>query len=152
MKEVNKKINVIIMSEMWKGLWMSLEYFLREKVTLNYPYEKGPQSKKFRGEHMLRKYENGEERCIGCKLCEAICPAEAISIDGERREDGSRKTTRYDIDMTKCIFCGLCEESCPVGAIVEGSNAEYAKESHEELIYVKAKLIENGEKWEKEIS
>ena len=98
----------------------------KPKVTLNYPYEKGPLSPRFRGEHALRRYPNGEERCIACKLCEAICPAQAITIEAEPRDDGSRRTTRYDIDMTKCIYCGFCQEACPVDAIVEGPNFEFA--------------------------
>ena len=117
-------------------------------VTINYPYEKGKISPRFRGEHALRRYPNGEERCIACKLCEAICPALAITIDAEEREDGSRRTTKYDIDMTKCIYCGLCQEACPVDAIVQGPNYEFATETHEELIYNKQKLLDNGERWE----
>ena len=106
-----------------------MKYFFRPKATLNYPHEKGPLSPRFRGEHALRRYANGEERCIACKLCEAICPAQAITIDAEPREDGSRRTTRYDIDMTKCIYCGFCQEACPVDAIVEGPNFEFATET-----------------------
>ena len=117
-------------------------------VTINYPYEKGKISPRFRGEHALRRYPNGEERCIACKLCEAICPALAITIDAEEREDGSRRTTKYDIDMTKCIYCGLCQEACPVDAIIQGPNYEFATETHEELIYNKQKLLDNGERWE----
>jgi NADH-quinone oxidoreductase subunit I len=124
----------------------------RSKVTINYPYEKGYLSPRFRGEHALRRYPNGEERCISCKLCEAICPAQAITIEGNVREDGSRRTTRYDIDMTKCIYCGFCEESCPVDAIVEGPNFEFATETREELMYDKQKLLANGARWETEIA
>ncbi|RDK43080.1 NADH-quinone oxidoreductase [Aspergillus phoenicis ATCC 13157] len=120
--------------------------------TIFYPFEKGPISPRFRGEHALRRYPTGEERCIACKLCEAICPAQAITIEAEEREDGSRRTTRYDIDMTKCIYCGYCQESCPVDAIVETSNAEYATETREELLYNKEKLLANGDKWEPEIA
>ncbi|EMS53767.1 NADH dehydrogenase [ubiquinone] iron-sulfur protein 8, mitochondrial [Triticum urartu] len=124
--------------------------FLTEMI--NYPFEKGPLSPRFRGEHALRRYDTGEERCIACKLCEAICPAQAITIEAEEREDGSRRTTRYDIDMTKCIYCGFCQEACPVDAIVEGPNFEFSTETHEELLYDKEKLLENGDRWETEIA
>ena len=121
-------------------------------ATLNYPHEKGAISSRFRGEHALRRYSNGEERCIACKLCEAVCPALAITIEAEPRDDGSRRTTRYDIDMLKCIYCGFCQEACPVDAIVEGPNFEFAAETREELYYNKDKLLANGDRWEKEIS
>ncbi len=130
---------------------MTMQYFFRRKVTLNYPFEKGVLSPRFRGEHALRRYITGEERCIACKLCEAICPAQAITIDSEMRFDHSRRTTRYDIDLTKCIFCGFCQEACPVDAIVETSNFEYAVESREELLYNKEKLLKNGDLWDMEI-
>ena len=120
----------------------------KKKYTINYPYEKGPVSPRFRGEHALRRYPNGEERCIACKLCEAICPAQAITIEAEERFDGSRRTTKYDIDMLKCIYCGLCQEACPVDAIVETSNFEFATETRRELYYTKEKLLENGAKYE----
>ncbi len=142
----------LLLIEFVKGMWLTLKYFFRAKVTLNYPYERGPLSPRFRGEHALRRYANGEERCIACKLCEAVCPALAITIEAEPREDGSRRTTRYDIDMTKCIYCGLCQEACPVDAIVEGPNIEFATETREELIYDKAKLLANGERWERAIA
>eukprot|EP01031_Cornospumella_fuschlensis_P046168 gene46168-56522_t len=130
----------------------TLKQFFSRKVTLNYPYEKTPLSVRFKGEHALRRYPNGEERCIACKLCEAVCPAQAITIEAEPREDGSRRTTRYDIDMTKCIYCGLCEEACPVDAIVEGPNSEFATETREELYYDKARLLDNGDRWERQIA
>jgi len=149
---ISKSIRTILLSELVSGMALTLVYMFRPKVTVNYPYEKGPLSPRFRGEHALRRYPNGEERCIACKLCEAICPAQAITIEAEPRDDGSRRTTRYDIDMTKCIYCGYCEESCPVDAIVEGPNFEFATETHEELMYDKAKLLSNGDRWETEIS
>jgi len=142
----------IFRTELFRGLWMTLQYFFRRKITLNYPFEKGALSPRFRGEHVLRRYMSGEERCIACKLCEAVCPAQAITIEAEPREDGSRRTTRYDIDMLKCIYCGLCQESCPVDAIVQGPNFEFATETREELYYNKEKLLENGDKWEKELA
>src|SRR3974390_1007216 len=141
-----------LLVEIVKGFALTFSYLFRPRVTLNYPYEKGPLSPRFRGEHALRRYPNGEERCIACKLCEAICPAQAITIEAEAREDGSRRATRYDIDMTKCIYCGLCEEACPVDAIVEGPNFEFATETREELMYDKAKLLANGDRWEPEIA
>ena len=131
---------------------LSIKYMLRPKATVNYPFERGPQSPRFRGEHALRRYANGEERCIACKLCEAICPAQAITIEAEPRADGSRRTTRYDIDMVKCIYCGLCQEACPVDAIVEGPNSEFAVETREELLYDKQRLLDNGDRWERVIA
>ncbi|MBU6166286.1 MAG: NADH-quinone oxidoreductase subunit NuoI [Alphaproteobacteria bacterium] len=142
----------LLLLEFVSGLWLTLRYVFRPKATLNYPYEKGPVSPRFRGEHALRRYPNGEERCIACKLCEAVCPAQAITIEAEPRADGSRRTTRYDIDMTKCIYCGLCQEACPVDAIVETPNFEFSVETREELIYDKGKLLANGEKWERAIA
>ena len=142
----------MLLGELAAGLGLTLRYFFKPKATINYPYEKGPISPRFKGEHALRRYPNGEERCIACKLCEAVCPAQAITIEAEPREDGSRRTTRYDIDMTKCIYCGLCEEACPVDAIVEGPNFEFATETREELLYDKQKLLDNGDRWEPEIA
>ena len=142
----------LVLWEILCGLALTLRYIFKPKATLNYPFEKNPISPRFKGEHALRRYPNGEERCIACKLCEAVCPAQAITIEAEPREDGSRRTTRYDIDMTKCIYCGLCEEACPVDAIVEGPNFEFATETREELLYDKAKLLDNGDRWEAEIA
>mmetsp|Transcript_24891 Transcript_24891/g.57420 ORF Transcript_24891/g.57420 Transcript_24891/m.57420 type:complete len:175 (-) Transcript_24891:2955-3479(-) len=163
-----------------RGVWLTAEVALKPKITINYPFEKGALSPRFRGEHALRRYPSGDERCIACKLCEAVCPAQAITIDAEVRADGMRRTTRYDIDMTKCIYCGFvsflciscfwfeiiffdvftnisnfnskCQEACPVDAIVEGPNFEFATETHEELLYDKEKLLSNGDKWEKQIA
>ncbi|MDB5437851.1 MAG: nuoI [Caulobacteraceae bacterium] len=131
---------------------LALKYLVAPKMTVQYPHERNPQSPRFRGEHALRRYPNGEERCIACKLCEAICPAQAITIEAEPRADGSRRTTRYDIDMVKCIYCGLCQEACPVDAIVEGPNIEFAVETREELYYDKARLLDNGDRWERQIA
>lgn len=138
----------LFLTDILRGITTVMENFFRPAYTINYPFEKGPLSPRFRGEHALRRYPSGEERCIACKLCEVICPAQAITIEAEEREDGARRTTRYDIDMTKCIYCGLCQEACPVDAIVETPNFEYATETHEELIYNKEKLLANGDKWE----
>jgi len=141
-----------LMLDMLSGFALAMKYFFKRKATVNYPFEKGPLSPRFRGEHALRRYANGEERCIACKLCEAICPAQAITIEAEPREDGSRRTTRYDIDMVKCIYCGFCQEACPVDAIVEGPNFEFATETREELYYDKDRLLANGDRWEREIA
>ena len=146
--KINRIIKTIFMADFTMGLLIALKKVFSKKETINYPFEKGKISPRFRGEHALRRYPNGEERCIACKLCEAICPAQAITIESEIRSDGSRKTTRYDIDMLKCIYCGLCEESCPVDAIFQGPNFEFATETREELYYNKQKLLENGDKWE----
>jgi NADH-quinone oxidoreductase subunit I len=152
MTVINRVAKSFLLQELLGGMWLTFKYVFKPKVTINYPYEKGPLSPRFRGEHALRRYPNGEERCIACKLCEAVCPAQAITIEAEPREDGSRRTTRYDIDMTKCIYCGFCQEACPVDAIVEGPNFEFATETHEELLYNKQKLLENGDRWESEIA
>jgi len=152
MATLDRTARSLFLAELVSGLWMTLRYSFKRPVTINYPYEKGPLSPRFRGEHVLRRYPNGEERCIACKLCEAICPAQAITIEAEQREDGSRRTTRYDIDMTKCIYCGFCQEACPVDAIVEGPNFEFATETREELFYNKEKLLANGDRWEPAIA
>ena len=144
----DRTASIMFMGDVFHGAWLSMEAVFKPKVTINYPFEKGQLSPRFRGEHALRRYPSGEERCIACKLCEAVCPAQAITIEAEMRADGARRTTRYDIDMTKCIYCGFCQEACPVDAIVEGPNYEFATETHEELLYDKAKLLENGDKWE----
>ncbi|MHC8509641.1 MAG: NADH-quinone oxidoreductase subunit NuoI [Rhodospirillales bacterium] len=149
---LDRGARTVLLSELVSGMALTLKYFFRRKVTMNYPYEKGPLSPRFRGEHALRRYPNGEERCIACKLCEAVCPAQAITIEAEPRDDGSRRTTRYDIDMVKCIYCGLCEEACPVDAIVEGPNFEFAAETREELLYDKDRLLANGDRWEAELA
>lgn len=148
-KRLRRLFKTFFLTELLSGMALTLKYmFMKKRVTLAYPYEKGALSPRFRGEHALRRYPNGEERCIACKLCEAVCPAQAITIESEEKEDGSRRTTRYDIDMTKCIYCGLCEESCPVDAIVEGPNFEFSTETREELFYDKQKLLDNGDRWE----
>ena len=148
MKAIIFILKSFFLMDIVKGLYLTLTRIFKPSVTLNYPYEKGKISPRFRGEHALRRYPSGEERCIACKLCEAACPALAITIEAEERNDGSRRTTRYDIDMTKCIYCGLCQEACPVDAIVQGPNYEFATETHEELLYNKEKLLDNGDRWE----
>ena len=148
MASLDRTARALLLSDLVVGFALTLKYMFKPKVTVNYPYEKGPLSPRFRGEHALRRYPNGEERCIACKLCEAICPAQAITIEAEPRDDGSRRTTRYDIDMTKCIYCGFCQEACPVDAIVEGPNFEFSTETREELMYTKDRLLANGDRWE----
>ena len=131
---------------------LSIKYMLRPKATVNYPFERNPQSPRFRGEHALRRYANGEERCIACKLCEAVCPALAITIESDQRADGTRRTTRYDIDLTKCIFCGFCEESFPVDSIVETHILEYHGEKRGDLYFTKDMLLAVGDRYETEIA
>ena len=150
--KISRFFKTILLLDFVSALLIALKEIFKEKKTINYPFEKGKISPRFRGEHALRRYPNGEERCIACKLCEAVCPAQAITIESEIRNDGSRKTTRYDIDMLKCIYCGLCEEACPVDAIVEGPNFEFATETRAELMYNKEKLLSNGDRWEQEIA
>ncbi|GAA5857371.1 hypothetical protein JCM8547_002246 [Rhodosporidiobolus lusitaniae] len=145
---LDKAASLFFFTEIVRGMAVVLEQFFRPPYTIMYPFEKGPVSHRFRGEHALRRYASGEERCIACKLCEAICPAQAITIESEAREDGARRTTRYDIDMTKCIYCGFCQEACPVDAIVESANTEYSTETREELLYNKEKLLANGDRME----
>ncbi len=142
------KLKHFLFLDILKGMLLGTKYLFKKKVTTSYPFEKSKISARFRGEHALRRYANGEERCIACKLCEVVCPAKAITIESIERKDGVRKTTKYDIDMTKCIYCGLCEEACPVDAIVQTPNYDFVKEQHEELLYDKEKLLENGDKWE----
>lgn len=149
---LEKAANLFFFTEIVRGMWIVMEQFFRPPYTIMYPFEKGPLSPRFRGEHALRRYPSGEERCIACKLCEAICPAQAITIESEARLDGSRRTTRYDIDMTKCIYCGFCQEACPVDAIVETQNQEFSTETREELLYNKEKLLANGDRAEAEIA
>ncbi len=149
MKEI---FNSLLLKELLKGMSVTGKYFFARKITVQYPEEKTPQSFRFRGLHALRRYPNGEERCIACKLCEAICPAMAITIEAEPRDDGSRRTTRYDIDLTKCIFCGFCEEACPVDAVVETRVFEYHGEKRGDLYYTKQMLLANGDRYEAQIA
>jgi NADH-quinone oxidoreductase subunit I len=149
MKEI---FNSLFLKELLKGMSVTGKYFFARKITVQYPEEKTPQSFRFRGLHALRRYPNGEERCIACKLCEAICPALAITIEAEPRDDGSRRTTRYDIDLTKCIFCGFCEEACPVDAVVETRIFEYHGEKRGDLYYTKQMLLANGDRYEDQIA
>jgi NADH-quinone oxidoreductase subunit I len=142
----------LTLAELRKGLGVTGRHFFKRKITVQYPEEKTPQSNRFRGLHALRRYPNGEERCIACKLCEAVCPALAITIDAEERDDGTRRTTKYEIDLFKCIYCGFCEESCPVDSIVETRNFEYTFENRGENIMTKEMLLEIGDKYEEQIA
>jgi len=152
MNNITQFIKSFTLWELLKGMNVTGRYLFKRKVTIQYPEEKTPMSPRFRGLHALRRYENGEERCIACKLCEAVCPALAITIDSEEREDGTRRTTRYDIDLFKCIFCGFCEEACPVDSIVETHIFEYHFENRGDQIMTKEKLLEIGDKYEAEIA
>ncbi len=152
MKRLKNLFKTYFLLELLKGMSLTGRYLFSRKITVQYPEEKTPQSFRFRGLHALRRYPNGEERCIACKLCEAVCPALAITIESEVREDGSRRTTRYDIDLFKCIYCGFCEESCPVDSIVETRIFEYHFENRGEQIMDKQKLLAIGDKYEAQIA
>ncbi len=152
MTAIAKFLRTFFLVELLGGLRLTGGYLFRKKFTVQYPEEKTPQSPRFRGLHALRRYPNGEERCIACKLCEAVCPALAITIDSELRDDGTRRTTRYDIDLTKCIFCGFCEESCPVDSIVETRIFEYHGEERGDLLMTKEKLLAVGDRYEEQIA
>ncbi len=154
MSKIAYAIRSFFLIDMIDSCWQTLKPMFKPSVTINYPYEKAPVSFRFRGEHALRRYGDGSERCIACKLCEAICPALAITIEAAPREseDGARRTTRYDIDMSKCIYCGLCQEACPVEAIVLGPNQEFGTETRAELLYDKQRLLANGDRWEQELA
>jgi NADH-quinone oxidoreductase subunit I len=150
--QIKTLFSSLMLVELLKGLWLTGRYMFARKITIQYPEERTPMSPRFRGLHALRRYPNGEERCIACKLCEAVCPALAITIESEQREDNTRRTTRYDIDLTKCIFCGLCEESCPVDSIVETRIFDYHGEKRGDLIYTKEMLLAVGDKYEEQIA
>jgi len=152
MNALGRFFKSLFLIELLRGMRLTGYYLFAKKITVIYPDEKTPQSNRFRGQHALRRYPNGEERCIACKLCEAVCPALAITIESEERDDGSRRTTRYDIDLTKCIFCGFCEESCPVDSIVETRNFEYHGEKRGDLLMTKEKLLALGDKYEQQIA
>jgi len=152
MNAVRSWIKSLLLVELFRGLGLTGKLFFAHKVTIRYPEEQTPKSPRYRGLHAQRRYANGEERCIACKLCEAVCPALAITIDSEQREDGTRRTTRYDIDLFKCIYCGFCEEACPVDAIVETSITEFHFEKRGEQIMTKEKLLSIGDKYEAQIA
>jgi len=152
MSFLKRAVRTWLLTELVRGLMLTGKYLFKKKITVEYPEERTPLSPRFRGLHALRRYESGEERCIACKLCEVVCPALAILIESEERDDHTRRTTRYDIDMTKCIYCGLCQEACPVDAIVETQVFEYASETREELYYTKDMLLAVGDAYEGEIA
>ncbi|SFP57110.1 NADH dehydrogenase subunit I [Nitrosomonas cryotolerans] len=152
MNRIKKFFSTFLLFEMLKGMMVTGRYLFKPKITVHFPEEKTPQSPRFRGLHALRRYPNGEERCIACKLCEAVCPAMAITIESEQREDSTRRTTRYDIDLYKCIFCGFCEEACPVDAIVETRVLEYHGEKRGDLVYTKEMLLAVGDRYEEQIA
>ena len=148
MASIRRITQTLLLGELWQGLWITFKYLWKPKFTVHYPEERAPQSVRYRGLHALRRYPNGEERCIACKLCEAVCPALAITIDSDVAPDGTRRTTRYDIDLFKCIYCGFCEEACPVDAIVETRIHEYHMENRGENIMNKDKLLAVGDRYE----
>jgi NADH-quinone oxidoreductase subunit I len=152
MNALTRWLNSFLLIELLKGLALTGRHLFARKITVRYPEERTPMSPRFRGLHALRRYPNGEERCIACKLCEAVCPALAITIESEERADGTRRTTRYDIDLTKCIFCGFCEEACPVDSIVETHDIDYHGEGRGDLYYTKDRLLAVGGKFEKQIA
>jgi NADH-quinone oxidoreductase subunit I len=151
-ERIRRFLRTFLLAELVKGMLLTGRHLFRRKITVQYPEEMTPMSPRFRGLHALRRYPNGEERCIACKLCEAVCPALAITIESEQRADGTRRTTRYDIDLTKCIFCGFCEESCPVDSIVETHILEYHGEQRGDLIYTKPMLLAVGDLYEEKIA
>jgi NADH-quinone oxidoreductase subunit I len=150
--QIKSLFSSLMLVELLKGMALTGRYLFARKITIQFPEERTPMSPRFRGLHALRRYPNGEERCIACKLCEAVCPALAITIESEQREDNTRRTTRYDIDLTKCIFCGLCEESCPVDSIVETRIFDYHGEKRGDLLYTKDMLLAMGDKYEAQIA
>ena len=152
MSTVGRIASSLLLGELVKGLRLTGRHLFKRKITVMYPEEKTPKSPRFRGLHALRRYPNGEERCIACKLCEAVCPALAITIESEQRDDGTRRTTRYDIDLVKCIYCGFCEESCPVDSIVETDIHEFHFETRQETVYTKPMLLAIGDKYEAQIA
>ena len=152
LNKIKSVLSSLMLVELLKGMALTGRYLFARKITVQYPEERTPMSPRFRGLHALRRYPNGEERCIACKLCEAVCPALAITIESEQREDNTRRTTRYDIDLTKCIFCGMCEESCPVDSIVETRVFDYHGEKRGDLLYTKVMLLEVGDKYEQQIA